>query len=235
MAIGAQLQTVVEMVQDEARLSSATSRGIDHLPHIKRLIRRYHKQMAQEHTWEHLQIKRENAGVPTVAGQRYYDWPATLDVDRITRVWVRWGGDWDVVEQGITPHHYTIHDSDAGSRSDPVERWDFYGRTQFEVWPMPATAYEIRFEGRKLVNALVSDTDPLDLDDEMIALFVAAEILSENNQKSADTKLAVANRILGRLKAGASDGSRVVIGGGDPTARSGRRGKIYIRSSGGGS
>lgn len=235
MAIGTQLQTVVEMVQDEARLSSATSRGIDHLPHIKRLIRRYHRQMAQEHTWEHLQIKRSDAGVMTAAGQRYYDWPATLDVDRITCVWVRWGGDWDKIGQGITPFHYTIHDSDAGSRSDPVELWDFYGRTQFEVWPMPASIYEVRFEGRKVINALASDSSPLDLDDEMIALFVAAEILAENNQKSADLKLGVANRILGRLKGGVSDGTRIVMGGNDPTSNSRRRGKIYIRSSGGGS
>lgn len=229
MALGAQLQKVIEMVRDEAGLSSATSKGVDHLPHIRRLIRRFHGQLGREHEWPHMRIKRDDAGVSTEAGQRYYDWPAALDTSRSFIVWVKDGNLWERMEQGISPDHYNLHDSDAGDRSDP-ERWDWYGTGQFELWPVPDEVLQVRFEGVRLPGELVDDTDALDLDDEMIALFVAAEILEEKNQKVADRKRAQANRLLGRLKAGAPSSSRrIVIGGSDPTSMPRRGGTIYIR------
>lgn len=229
MALGTQFQQVVEMVRDEAGLSSATSKGIDHLPHIERLIRRYHNMLLAEHEWRHMKLARGSANVVTAPGQRYYDWPELLDTQRPFKVWVKWGGDWELACQGITPAEYNIHDSEGDVRSDPVERWEWSGAGQFEVWPVPATAYDLTFEGVRLGNALVEQDAPLDLDGEMIALFVAAEILEEKNQKVSALKRGQANRMLGRLRGGSASDSRVVIGGSDPTA-SKRSGKIFIRS-----
>lgn len=61
MALGTQLQLIVEMVRDEARLSSATSQGIDHLQQIKRLIRRTHIMLADSYEWAHLKLAMGNA------------------------------------------------------------------------------------------------------------------------------------------------------------------------------
>jgi hypothetical protein len=46
----------------------------------------------------------------------------------------------------------------------------------------------------------------------VIALYVAAEILSKQNKKDSDLKLAAANARLAQLKAGLSDRRRVRVG-----------------------
>jgi len=104
-----------------------------------------------------------------------------------------------------------------------VLKWDRYGNNQFEVWPLPSTNGDaaapysnwVGFEGQKAVEAYVADTNRADLDDYLIALYVAAELLAENGQKGAsDAKAGAANARRNNLRASMSDKSRFTMGRG---------------------
>lgn len=214
MALGTQFQQIIEMVRDEARLSSATSRGIDHLAHIKRLIVRHYNMLSDGFDWEHLRVKRNDSRVTLGAAQRYSDFPAQIDPEAIQEVFVYAGSTWQPLAYGIRPDDLNANNSDNGNRTSWPDRWDFYGDNQFEVWPVPAGGgVQIGFEGRKKVQALIQDTDRADIDDELIALHVAAEILIENGQKDAGTlKMQAANARLAQAKANRSDKTRIRMG-----------------------
>lgn len=219
MALGTQLQVIVEMVRDEARLSSATSRGIDHLAHIKRLVRRTHTMLCDSYEWEHLRLKREDAPVPLAANQQFYSWPATLNTDRAFVAYLRHSGLFTRLEPGITPEHYNIINSYNGGRGLPL-RWDWYGATGFEVWPVPSdNTGVIFFEGTKRADPLVDDTSLADIDDVLLSLQVAAEILSGNKQEgAAKIKMAAANTRLSQMLASKASTHRTVIGASDTTS-----------------
>jgi hypothetical protein len=215
------LQEVIQQVRNEARLSTNTSRGIDHLDHIKELIKRHYYTLAEDFEWEHLKIKRDSAVSRRLlqAGDRYYNFPAALNVQTITDVWVKWGSGWLQLDYGITYPDRTAQDPDANQRTDPIRSWAFYGGDQFEVWPIPASngvangQNEVAFVGQKTVEQLLSDASRLDLDDRLISLMVATEILAETGQElAAKMKSEVALYRLGRLRANMGTKKRYRMG-----------------------
>jgi len=220
MALGTQLQVIVEMVRDEARLSSATSRGIDHLAYIKRLVRRTHTMLCDSFEWEHLRLKRADAPISLAANQQFYTWPATLNTDRPFVAYLNTGELWTRLEPGIDPERYNEVDSYNAGRGDPL-RWDWYGADGFEVWPVPDAAVgAIYFEGTKKSGALTADTDTADIDDILLSLQVASEILAGNKQdEAAKIKMSAANTRLSQIRASKATASRFVIGGSTDTAR----------------
>lgn len=182
MARNNTLNELVEMVRDECKLSTNSSRGTDHRNYIVRLIRRYYEQLYDEHDWAFLKITREDAGKDIEAGQRYYDFPAELNLERAHTLWMKWGEQWIPLEYGITPADYSAQDSDADERSDPAMKWQVYGENQFEIWPLPASdiAGGLRFEGIKKMTQLIDNEHRCDIDGMLVSLFVAAEILGGN-------------------------------------------------------
>jgi hypothetical protein len=197
VARGTQLQTLAEMLQDECRLSSATSRGVDHRTYLQRLIKRVQEELYDDFDWPFMRLKRDEADKTLEAGSRYYDFPTALNPERISAVHVQNGGIWKRLVRGIDTSHYAAYDSDADVRSDPVQRWEWYGEDQFEVWPMPASDGDtVRFDGRKKLTVLATEASTADLDDILIVLFCAAEVLAPNNQKDAEVKLQKAQRRL---------------------------------------
>ena len=120
------LTEIVEVVRLEARLSTNTSRGIDHGDHIRQLIRTAHEALAEEFDWPHLRLRRGDSFKTLAAGQRYYDFPTNLNVQKIEAAWVQWGAQWSPLHYGITPQHYSALDSDSDARSDPVQVWEWY-------------------------------------------------------------------------------------------------------------
>jgi len=221
MTLRATLQEVVNMVRAEARLSTNTSRGIDHLEHIQQLIKRHYYMLAEDYDWRHLEIKRDTGTSRKVlqANSRYYDFPTALNPLRITDAWVKFGGTWQKLDFGITYEDRSSFDPDIPQTTDPVQKWDFYGGTQFEVWPMPAsngTANddgEIAFEGQKNVERLTGNSSRLDMDDMLVSLFVATEILAENEKElAAKLKGEAAMTRLGRLRANTGSKTRYRMG-----------------------
>lgn len=226
---------IIEMTRAEARLSTNSSRGIDHLDYIKQIIRRKYTMLAEEFDWEHLELKRSDAYKTINAGQRYYDFPVNLNPQKIMCAWYKWGELWEPVGYGIGDAEYNVLDSDTNDRSDPVQRWDYYADAslnQFEVWPLPATGgNSLHFIGQKQVQTLINDGDRADLDDFLISLGAAAEIMRDGgkDKDAADRKEAAFNDRRAQLRAALSDKRRFAIGMADPVMRPQGREPLEIK------
>lgn len=225
MALRQTFGAIVEMARNEARLSTNTSRGTDHLDHVKQLVKRHYTLLAEDYDWEHLNINRDfdDSRVRLQAGSRFYDFPTGINNLKIGKLWLKWGLVWREIDYGIQFKDYSMLDPDSDARADPALKWDRREDTQFEVWPLPSSNGDtgapysnwVGFEGQRAVTQFVLDTDRADMDDYMVALFVAAELLAENGQKAAsDAKVAAAVRRRDTLKASMSDKSRWTIGRG---------------------
>lgn len=222
MALRQTWEQVVEQTRKEARLSTNSSRGTDSLENIKQLVKRHYYTLAEEHDWQHLNVLRsDTAGARVVMqdGDRFYDFPSNLNVQKIESAWVKHSGVWLPLTYGITRHDYSVYDPAQSQETDPVQKWRFHGGDQFEVWPIPATNGasdsngEVAFEGQKIVTQLVQDADRLDLDDMLVALFASAEILAGNGQKDAAAiKAAAAQKRLQVVRGNMSSKTRVVMG-----------------------
>lgn len=208
---------IIEAVLEEARLSTNQSRGVDHRNHIKRKIKRNYNFFWQDNDWSFAQLRREDASKDIQAGQRYYDFPVELDTVRAFNVLYLLGGVWIPLEYGIGTMHYSAFNSDAGEMTDPPLRWEIRDSRQFELWPMPASdlAGGIRFEGYRKKTELTSESSRCDLDDDLISLHVAAEILETDKSAGAPAVRAAATAQYNMLR-GQGPRPRVVMGGGVP-------------------
>ena len=142
--------------------------------------------------------------VALTAGTRLYALPTGIDLQQLAqpahvklddlRFWL---------EFGITQEQYNTLDPAQDMRSDPIFRWDIVddsGTRKIEVWPLPASDQTLIFEGRPELGALSSDSHTCVVDDLLLVLFTAAEILARQKQGDAQAKLAKANDRLNWLK-----------------------------------
>lgn len=212
MARGVQFGTMVERLRAETRQSTQLSVGTDSLPHVKQILRRVQETLYTDpaNDWSFLRVVASKA---ISAGDRYYDFPLTLNPDRVEKVVVMWGSQPVPLIRGIDFPEYALRDSDEDERADPVQNWDLRwtgSATQFEVWPLPATNGTVKFRGLRPLNDLVDDTDTCDLDDTLIILFAAAEILAAQESKDASAKLSQAQSHLRALKSNTQAGAKSV-------------------------
>lgn len=217
MARGTQLQTLVDMLKDECRLSPAVSVGVGQLPSLKNLLRRTQEWLYQDYDWSFLRIM---PAIQLQAGERYYDFPEDMNMDRVEEVAIWWNGQPEPVTRGIGFREYSVFDSDSDERSDPVLKWDvrWTGTTeQMEVWPLPASNDPyLQLKGIRKLRPLISDTDVADLDDQLIVLHAAAEWLTSSKAPDAQAKLATAKTHYSRLKGRSQSGDdMIVLGSGD--------------------
>lgn len=203
MARGAQLQSLVSYLRAEAGLSQKVSVGTDQEDKLKHLLRRTQETLYDAHDWTFLQHFFSKA---LSAGQRYYDMPSGLADTRIVEAAIDDGSEEPrPVDYGIGFAEYATYNSDEDERADPVERWDFRRTsataTQIEVWPIPASSNQtLRFKGIRSLPALTANTDTAALDDHLIVLFAAAEIMASQENKGASLKLQLATDRLNVLK-----------------------------------
>lgn len=218
MSRGRSLSQCVEGLQHECRLSTSTSRGIDNREFLKYVLRRAQELIYEENWWPFLRAEKASSKKEMAAGQRYYDFPTGINRDRIQQVWVEVGtGQWVPIDQGVGPDQYNAFNSDGDARADPVERWDYHGTAQFEAWPMPASdGADVWFEAMIPLPAFSVDADLAALDDHIIILRAAAEILAGNNQKDANAKLQQSQDRIRRLLGNSGSNKRVVLGGAMP-------------------
>jgi hypothetical protein len=221
---GVTLQEMVGMLRGELLQSVNTAHGVNAAPAHKQILARTQRMLWLDHAWTHLRVDRDE---PLVAGQRYYDFPTDLALDRVESVSVKWSGRWHCIERGIDVGLYNAFDSDVDVRTDPVLRWAPYETSQFEVWPMPATtgAQTIRFCGIRALNPLVNDSDTCDLDADMIVLFAAAELAADARSPRAEAIARRANSHFAKLRQRAEHNSEsmFVLGGGAPHQKTNRR------------
>jgi hypothetical protein len=194
--------------------------GVADLPSLKQTIGRNYETLYEDFDWPHLSVISER--IPLLDGERYYDFPDDIGYEGIERVVVWWNGDPLDLERGIDFEHYAAYESDDGEESDPAMRWDvrFTGTVeQCEIWPVPASSdtQTIQFRGKKKFVALVDDEDLCLIDNHLVVLSCAVELLPRQKSGDAEAKLAALrarySRVRGRAQGGAAT-TKLGMGGG---------------------
>lgn len=208
------LNELTRQVRAEARLSTSTSRGLDDIENIQQMIRRVQETLYDDYDWPFMRVDKEDATKVLQAGQRYYDFPTTMNMERAFSLWTNSTSVWTKLPQGISLQDYSEQNSDENNRSDPALKWDIINETQYEIWPLPASnGGLVRFDGVKKLTPMVTTEDRADLDDRMIVLFVAAEILTANKQPDAQLKLQLAQARRAKMQGRLISQKRLVMGG----------------------
>jgi hypothetical protein len=210
MSRGKQLQEVVAQLRAETGRNQNVAVGVSELDNLKEQIRRIQEMLYDEYDWPFLTVERS---ISLQAGQRFYDFPSDLNYDRINVVKFKYNNVYVEVERGITFDDYSIYDSTLGERSSPLLKWDVRNTgviEQLEAWPIPNDDGSLHFFGTKKLSALVNDDDRLDLDDRMVVLFAAAEILARQKSPDARNKLDLANARLLKLRANSQAASKTI-------------------------
>jgi len=179
MARGTQLLQLVAQLRAETGRSMDVSAGVSELDGLKEQIRRVQKEKYEEYDWPHMIVERS---VNLQAGQRYYDLPEDLNFDRITQIKYKYNNNYTDIDRGIDFSDYSIYDSNNDERSSLIMKWDIRnieGTEQIEVWPIPNTNdQKLYFLGVKTLNPLIEESDRAELDDTLIVINAAAEMLS---------------------------------------------------------
>jgi hypothetical protein len=230
MARDVQLGVMLSKLRAEVGDAQSVALGVNVVETYKAILRRVQETLWNDVEWPFLKIYVDD---PIAAGTRYHAYPTALSFERAVAAWTRDSGDWVPLAYGITPGMLNTHDSDEGVRASPVQAWQHKAENDgYEVWPIPSQDTRLRFRGTAKLKPLVKDTDVCTLDDQLIILFAAAEMLTARNRKDGEAKLAVAQSMLRRLKGqqGGKKREPFVMGGAAMPHRRLRPGIDYIPS-----
>lgn len=237
MPVGQPLSELRRMLRAETGQSINPAQGVNAQGQYDLALARQQRELWLANDWPHLSYPVD---IALAIGQRLYDYDALMPFDAIDAAYVKnSSGKWDPVSYGIDTLCYNEYSET--DRSWPVRRWanrvkitsgKVVPAGQFEVWPTPDQVGTLRFVGTAVPNALVADSDVAVLDDTLIVLFAAAEILAEQKSERAALKLQKANQHLRMLMAAQSAQKRdiPVLGGADmtPMQSSGQRFRVPI-------
>lgn len=212
MARGKQLLSLIAQLRAETGRTQNVAVGVDEVENLKVILQRTQELLYEEYEWPHLRVQRT---VSLVAGQRHYDFPTDLNFDRIQDAKLKYSGVYTDIERGILFDDYSIYDSNATTpeRSFPTLKWDVRDTgsgEQMEVWPIPSQDATIYLFGTKKLGDLIQESDTADLDDRLIVLFAAAEILARQKSNDAKNKLSQAERRLMMLRRNSQSDSKMI-------------------------
>lgn len=223
---------LLESVRYETGRSASTTLGQNEAEALKHRINRAYEFFWFDHEWAFLKIMDADKAV--TAGVYEIDPPTEIDLERIEKVAVDYGGTWHPLERGIDTELYNIQDSEDNERSEPIERYDIQwtgSAPQIVLWPRPSVDTTVRFQGRKAFAKLVNDSDVCLLDDQLIYMHVAAELLAKQESPDAGTMATAAGRRYNVLKYGLTKNrnSKFNLAGKNPQDKSMRgRGDVRV-------
>ena len=236
MARGVSLGQLLDDVRAEVGHSLQPNLGKASRDVLIGMIQRVQKRLWEDYSWPFLKVTRD---IEIQAGQRYYDLPSDVTFERVERVETKHGDYWTKLHYGIGAAQYNQHDSDRGVRSSPIRRYDAHENNQIEFWPIPENNSDsttgtdsIRIYGIRNLSPFIAAADLADLDDQLIVLYTAAEVLTRQKQSDAQNKLAQAQAHYQRLKARMSKTDTFVIGGGEPEGLYRPKGPPLIATTG---
>lgn len=202
MARGTQLLQLVQDLRDEVGRANSVAVGVDDLSGLKTKLRRMQAFFYDEHDWPFL--RQIFPLKPLQAGEKFYDFPTGLNLEGVERVDLWYGNLPQPLTRGISTQEYAIYNSNNGVTQEPAMRWDVRWtgtKEQFEIWPIPSSnTQSVQFTGKRNLRPLIQDSDVADLDDKMLILAVAAEILEKQGEESSSTVSALAKARFNRMK-----------------------------------
>lgn len=229
MARNVQLSQILRDIRAFTGRSLSVAQGLNDRDALIAHANQIYRGLVIDHDWEHLYIQSD---VPLFDGTRYYDFPIDLEFEYVQNVWVEYGSSKIDLDYGVGPPQFVAYNSAQGEKSWPPRRWMIDGRDpdRFEVWPVPDQNATLCMWGRRTVPDMVADSDICLLDQDLVSLTVAGEILQRNRHPDAEIKLAQANSRLLRLLQRQRSHKRtpVVLGGGLRRQRRLRPGIDYI-------
>lgn len=132
----------------------------------------------------------------TAQAQSEYDYPS--DMDHLLQAWIKTGGDWIPLTEGITggmdgldlnswPTRYDIR---QGTTSQP----------QIQLWPIPDAIYPIKFEYIMRVGQFKNDNDKATFPDGLIFLHALTNAKAHYRQPDAQSIAAQLNTMVGTVR-----------------------------------
>lgn len=205
---GKTLESILNSVRAEARLSLLPANNNQVRDSHVILIQREQERLWEDYTWPHLRIHHL---MPLQAGQRLYETPTeatyTVQMDRIEKIEVFDGGAWRKLNPEFEDSYFSVTNSDLDERSWPARAWRATADDDIEIWPIPDQNADddtldgyLRVTGIRNLQAFTADNHVADLDDRLISLYVAGGILAASGAKDAQLKLEAANKIYTKLK-----------------------------------
>src|SRR5687768_15035077 len=110
MARNATLGQLIQDVRAEAGHSLQASLGTAMRDVIINILQRQQRRLWEDSDWPFLRVRRD---VVVQAGQRYYDLPTDMTLERVERVEFKHGNLWEPLYYGIGAEQYNRYDSDA--------------------------------------------------------------------------------------------------------------------------
>lgn len=204
MARGTTLDKLLLDLRAACRISLNAALNSQHREAQVQSLQRKQEWFWGDFAWPNLRVDRY---IELQAGQRYFDMPVDLDIDRISHIEVRFGSIWLRLKPGIDASDYAAFDSDLGIRSFPPQRWRITEDEQLELWPIPDSNFDpltldgwLKITGIRTLKPLVADDDRADLDDQLLVKSCAADYLAAQGAKDAQLKLDEANRLYVKLR-----------------------------------
>jgi hypothetical protein len=210
MARGKQLSELIAHLRAETGRTQSVSTGISEIDNLKVVLKRIQETLYEQYEWPHLRVERS---IQLNAGQRYYDMPEDINFDRIHTIKYKYSNVYINLERGISFDEYSIFDSNENETSSPAQKWDIRFidiREQVEIWPIPNATNTVHFIGTKTLTPLIQESDRADLDDNLIVLYAAAEILARQESPDAQSKLEQANNHLLVLRRNSQSSSKTI-------------------------
>ena len=205
MARNKTLGKVLDDLRAHVRDSLNPSQSLQARDGYVRMLQSFQEYLWEAYDWPHLKIRRR---MPLQAGQRYYDLPDDVLVDRILNVQFRYQDDWFPLEYGIDQaKDFRWKDSDLGERDWPIRKWAFYEGDQIEIWPVPSIDVSsgslegyVEFESIRELRPFVDDSDRCDIDANLLVKHAAGEILAQRGAADAPLKQNSAAKLLREMK-----------------------------------
>lgn len=204
MALYTTFGELQQMLRSECGLSTNPAIGVSANDRHKNALNRAYAILYDDYDWPHLRYETPRTALN--AGQRFYDVPAGVNYNAIEQFIVWWADEPYTLAPGIGAEEYAAFDNTLTERADPPMKYAFRstaaGTTQIEIWPTPA-ATDMTFQiiGKRAWAKLVNSIDIALLDDHMIVLSAAADILSSKDRAAAEEKRAAANQRRTQLRA----------------------------------
>ncbi len=192
MARGTTFLDLVTRVKAKTGRAQSVAVGVDDLPRIQEEINIVYAALYHDHDWPHLRKVFDR--ITLQAGERYYNLPDGLNVERVENVCAWWMLVSTPLIRGISAQHYNAYDSVNDDRVEPALRWDVRwtgSSDQIEIWPLPNTnEQELEFTGIQAAPRLVADIDVCLLDDTLVVLFASAALVKDKDESEKILKLA---------------------------------------------
>lgn len=190
-----QFVDILEGLRLESKRSGSTQLGQNEAPALKRMLNRLYEFFWFDYKWPFLKIMDADKAV--LAGVYKFDPPTSIDIERIEKVAVRFGDVWMPLERGLTTEMYNALDSEADERSEPATHYDIQwtgSAPQIVIYPRPSRDVTVRFQGRKKFVRMVNDSDLCLLDDQILILYGAAELLASAEDPKANAVASAAQK-----------------------------------------